>query len=148
MKKSYNKCISIYPINIKRGGEFMSFMRIVTGLWRNSTETSDRAKDPKLKTRYYKIGKRNLSETITSIVNNKLPGWKINHFDYERGEMLIEKRGMRRNQIVITIIQVEPLRCSVDLVSAYEGLGDLGATYFAVQKFYELLNKEVPPVSK
>ncbi|WP_062105817.1 hypothetical protein [Bacillus niameyensis] len=126
----------------------MSFMRIVTGLWRNSTETSDRAKDPKLKTRYYKIGKRNLAETITSVVNNKLPGWKINHFDYERGEMLIEKRGMRRNQIVITIIQVEPLRCSVDLVSAYEGLGDLGATYFAVQKFYELLNKEVPPVSK
>lgn len=125
----------------------MSFMRVLTGLWKNSTETSDRATDPKLKTRYYKIGKRKLSETITSIVNNKLPGWKITHFDYDRGEMLIEKRGMRRNQIVVTIVQVEPLRCSVDMVSAYEGVGDLGATYFTVQKFFDLLNEEIPPVT-
>lgn len=125
----------------------MSFMRVLTGLWKNSTETSDRATDPKLKTRYYKIGKRKLSETITSIVNNKLPGWNITHFDYDRGEMLIEKRGMRRNQIVVTIVQVEPLRCSVDMVSAYEGVGDLGATYFTVQKFFDLLNEEIPPVT-
>ncbi|KRG12969.1 hypothetical protein [Lederbergia galactosidilytica] len=126
----------------------MSVMRVITGLWRNSTETSDRAKDPKLKTRYYKIGKRKISETITSVVNNKMTGWNLTHFDYDRGEMLIEKRGIRRNQIVITIVQVEPLRCSVDIVSAYDGLGDLGATYFLVQKFYEALNKEIPPVQK
>lgn len=122
----------------------MSFKRVITGLWRNRTETSDRATDPKLRTRYYKIGKRKLSEIITNLINNKLPGWKITHFDYDRGEMLVEKRGLRRNQMVITIIQVEPLRCSVDIVSSYDGFGDLGASYFTVQKFYELLNKEVP----
>ncbi|MFK4998355.1 hypothetical protein ACI2OX_16650 [Bacillus sp. N9] len=69
----------------------MSALRILTGLWRNSTETSDRAKDPKLKTRYYKTSKRNMIEKITYIVNNKLNGWSLTHVDEERGEMLIEK---------------------------------------------------------
>lgn len=126
----------------------MSFMRVLTGLWRNSTETSDRAKDAKLKTRYYKVSKRKLMERITFVVNNKLQGWNITHVDEERGEMLIEKKAVRRNQMVITVIQVEPLRCSVDIVSAYEGLGDLGLSYFTVQKFFETLNKEVPPEVK
>ncbi|MCR2823830.1 hypothetical protein [Lederbergia panacisoli] len=126
----------------------MSIARILTGLWRNSTETSDRAKDPKLKTRYYKVNKRVLLEKITFVVNNKLPGWKLTHLDAERGEMLIERKTMRQNQMVVTVLQVEPLRCSVDIVSAYEGLGDLGLSYFTVLKFFDVLNKEVPPEKK
>ncbi|MCJ8008271.1 hypothetical protein ACFFF5_11585 [Lederbergia wuyishanensis] len=126
----------------------MSVARILTGLWKNSTETSDRAKDPQLKTRYYKVSKRVLLEKIQYIISNKLPGWNLTHLDAERGELLIEKKGMRRNQIVVTVLQVEPLRCSVDIVSAYEGVGDLGLSYFTVLKFYEALNKEVPPERK
>lgn len=128
----------------------MSMMRILSGLWRNSTETSDRAKDPNLKTRYYKISKRIMLEKITFVVNNKMKGWSITHVDSERGEMLIEKRGtVRQNQIVISVYQVEPLKCSVDIVSAYkEGYGDLGLSYFTVIKFFEVLNKEVPLASK
>ncbi|MBS4197419.1 hypothetical protein [Lederbergia citri] len=126
----------------------MSVARILTGLWKNSTETSDRAKDPQLKTRYYKVSKRVLLEKITHVVNNKLSGWKITHLDENRGEMLIEKKVMRQNQIVVTVLQVEPLRCSVDIVSAYEGVGDLGLSYFTVLKFFDALNKEVPPERK
>ncbi|MBW8348255.1 hypothetical protein K0H71_02205 [Bacillus sp. IITD106] len=126
----------------------MSVARILTGLWKNSTETSDRAKDPQLKTRYYKVSKRALLEKITFVVNNKLSGWKITHLDEDRGEMLIEKKVMRQNQIVVTVLQVEPLRCSVDIVSAYEGVGDLGLSYFTVLKFFDALNKEVPPERK
>ncbi|MBS4179343.1 hypothetical protein [Lederbergia citrea] len=126
----------------------MSMARILTGLWKNSTETGDKAKDPQLKTRYYKVSKRVLLEKINFIVNNKLSGWNITHLDTERGEMLIEKKGMRRNQIVVTVYQVEPLRCSVDVVSAYEGLGDLGLSYFTVLKFFEVLNKEIAPERK
>lgn len=70
----------------------MSMMRVLTGLWKNSTETSDRSKDPKLKTRYYKVNKRALMEKITFVVNNKLKGWSITHVDEDRGEMLIEKK--------------------------------------------------------
>ncbi|CAM3905361.1 hypothetical protein [Lederbergia lenta] len=128
----------------------MSMMRILTGLWKNSTETGDRAKDPNLKTRYYKISKRIMLEKITFVVNNKMKGWSITHVDSDRGEMLIEKKGtVRQNQIVISVYQVEPLKCSVDIVSAYkEGFGDLGLSYFTVIKFFEVLNKEVPLASK
>ncbi|HLU23472.1 hypothetical protein [Lederbergia graminis] len=126
----------------------MSVARVLTGLWRTSTETSDRAKDPKLKSRYYKIKRPALMEKIKFIINNKLKGWKILHVDEERGEILVEKRGMRRNQITITVYQVEPLRCSVDVLSAFEGFGDLGMSYFTVLNFFELLNKEVPPERK
>lgn len=128
----------------------MSMVRVLTGLWKNSTETSDRAKDPKLKTKYYKANKRTMLEKISSIVNHKLPGWKITHVDDERGEMLVDKKGaVRHNQIVITVYQVEPLRCAVDVVSAYkEGYGDLGMSYFTVIKFFELLDKEIAPLRR
>ncbi|MEK3890126.1 hypothetical protein [Bacillus sp. FSL K6-3431] len=128
----------------------MSVVRILTGLWKNSTETGDKAKDPNLKTRYYKISKRKLLDRITFVVNNKLKGWSITHVDQDRGEMLIEKKGtVRQNQIVISVYQVEPLTSAVDIVSAYkEGFGDLGLSYFTVIKFFEILNKEVPAVSK
>lgn len=129
-----------------KGVKNMSMMRVLTGLWKNSTETSDRSKDPKLKTRYYKVNKRALMEKITFVVNNKLKGWSITHVDEDRGEMLIEKKGaVRQNQIVVSVYQVEPLRCAVDVVSAYkEGFGDLGLSYFTVQNFFEVLNKEIP----
>lgn len=126
----------------------MSAIRILTGLWRNSAETSDRAKEPEMKTRYYKTKKRDVIEKITYMINNELKGWTVEHVDEERGEMMIEKKGViRRNQIVITIIQVEPLKTSVDLVSAYkEGFGDLGLSYFTIIKFFEQLNKKLPLV--
>jgi hypothetical protein len=128
----------------------MSMVRILTGLWRNSAETNEKSKDPKLKTHYYKISKRQMVDKVTFVVNSKLPGWEITHLDNDRGEMLVEKKGaIRRNQIVITIFQVEPLTTAVDVVSAYkEGFGDLGMSYFTIIKFFEVLNKEVAPQNR
>ncbi|HEY4553822.1 MAG TPA: hypothetical protein VIG80_11545 [Bacillaceae bacterium] len=126
----------------------MSIGRIFWGLWRNYAETSEKSADPKLRTHYYKVGKTKMIEQIKHVLERKLPGWNITHIDNERGEMLVEKKGMLRiNQIVISVIQVEPFRSAVDVVSAYKGsLGDLGMSYFTIVKFFEALNKEIPPV--
>ncbi|MFK4998354.1 hypothetical protein ACI2OX_16645 [Bacillus sp. N9] len=60
-----------------------------------------------------------------------------------------KKRRGKKNQIVITVYQVEPLRCAVDLVSAYkEGFGDFGMSYFTILNFFEVLNKEIPVETK
>lgn len=128
----------------------MRAVRIVLGLWRNSAETRDRAKDPKLRTRYFKMTKKKMIEKVHYLINNKLPGWKVVHIDDERGEMLIEKKGvLRTHQMVISIFQIEHTRSAVDITASYKDpFGDLGMSYFTILHFYELLNKEIPSINK
>lgn len=129
------------------GVDRMSLGRIIVGLWRNREETSDRAKDPLLRTRYYKERKEKLMEMIVRLIQQKLPRWKILHISEERGEIVVEKRGLiRKSDIVITVFRINPIRSAIDVMSAKQGsLGDLGDTYRDIQLFFQTLHREIQP---
>ncbi|CCQ97810.1 conserved hypothetical protein [[Clostridium] ultunense Esp] len=128
----------------------MSMMRSLVGLWKNREETSEKEKDPALKTRYYKERKDKLIDLILDLIPKKLPRWKVIHTDRERGEILVEKQGLlRKSDIVITVFRINPIRSAIDVMSAKRGsFGDLGDTYRDILLFFRVLHTAIKPEEK
>ncbi|CAM2959560.1 DUF1499 domain-containing protein [Paenibacillus sediminis] len=123
----------------------MSLKRIFVGLARSQEGTSDRAKDPKLKTHYYNLSKDKIWEEVTSTLK-KIPGYKVLHEVKSVGEITLEKRTAfgRTMDITVSIISVTPVRSSVDIYSASRGsLGDLGSNYRTIVQLYAALDKKL-----
>ncbi|WP_151736112.1 DUF1499 domain-containing protein [Paenibacillus tengchongensis] len=123
----------------------MSLKRTLVGIFRSHDGTSDRAKDPLLKTRYYSLSKDKAWEEISSTLK-KIPGFKVLHEVQSVGEITLEKRtGFGRTlDITVSILNTSPVRCGVDMYSASRGsLGDLGANYRVIQKLYQALDKKL-----
>lgn len=123
----------------------MSLKRTLVGLFRSHDGTSDRAKDPTLKTRYYNLTKDKAWEEVSSTLK-KIPGFKVLHEVESVGEITLEKRTAfgRTLDITVSVLNTTPVRCGVDMYSASRGsLGDLGANYRVIQKLYESLDKKI-----
>ncbi|AIQ68251.1 MULTISPECIES: DUF1499 domain-containing protein [Paenibacillus] len=123
----------------------MSLKRTLVGLFRSHDGTSDRAKDPALKTRYYNLSRDKAWDEVSSTLK-KIPGYKVLHEVESVGEITLEKRtGFGRTlDITVSVLNTSPVRCAVDIYSASRGsLGDLGANYRVIQRLYQSLDKKL-----
>ncbi|MEK4064139.1 MULTISPECIES: DUF1499 domain-containing protein [unclassified Paenibacillus] len=123
----------------------MSLKRTLVGLFRSHDGTSDRAKDPALKTRYYTLSRDKAWEEISSTLK-KIPGFKVLHEVQSVGEITLEKRTAfgRTLDITVSVLNTSPVRCGVDMYSASRGsLGDLGANYRVIQRLYQSLDRKL-----
>lgn len=124
-------------------------LRTIIGLWKNYEETSENPKYPELKTRYYKKSQKEMMDAVLKTANNKLRDYSIIHVDSERGEILLEKKGLRNSLINITIFRISPLESAIDVRCSKEGsFGDLGTSYNMILTFFSKLHSEVKPEVK
>lgn len=123
----------------------MSLKRNFVGLFRSFEGTSDRAKSPELKTRYYQLSKEKLWEEVTSTLK-KIPGYKLLHEVQSVGEIILEKRTAfgRTMDVTVSIIGTGPTRSAIDIYSATRGsFGDLGSNYRNILHLFSILDKKL-----
>lgn len=123
----------------------MSLKRTLVGLFRSHDGTSDRAKDPALKTRYYTLSRDKAWDEVSATLK-KIPGFKVLHEVQSVGEIILEKKTAfgRTLDITVSVLSTSPVRCAVDMYSASRGsLGDLGANYRVIQRLYQSLDKKL-----
>jgi uncharacterized protein (DUF1499 family) len=123
----------------------LSLKRTLVGIFRSYDGTSDRAKTPELKTKYYQLSKDKAWEEISSTLK-KIPGYKVLHEVPSVGEIIIEKRTKfgRVMDITVSLVSTGPVRTAVDIYSATRGsLGDLGANYRNIIHLYAILDKKL-----
>ncbi|MDG0813638.1 Protein of unknown function [Cohnella sp. OV330] len=119
--------------------------RVLVGLIRSQEHTGDKAKDPKLKSHYYRLSKDRAFEEVASVLK-KMQGYKVLHEVPNIGELVLEKKTMagRTMDITIQIVGTGPGNSAVDIYSASRGsLGDLGANYRVIQEIYGVLDKKL-----
>lgn len=122
----------------------MSLKRTLVGIVRSFETSSDRAKDPKLKTHYYQLSREKAWNEISSTLK-KVKGYKILHEVPSVGEITLEKRTAmgRTMDITVSIVSVTPTKTAVDVYSASRGgMGDLGANYRVIQEIFQILDKK------
>lgn len=123
----------------------MSLKRMLAGVIRSHEGTSDQAKDPLLKTRYYHLSKDKAWAEVSSTLK-KIPGFKVLHEVSSVGEITLERRTAfgRVIDITVSVFSVSPVRSAVDIYSASRGyMGDLGANYRVVLHLYNMLDKKM-----
>ncbi|GAA0133845.1 hypothetical protein YSY43_06850 [Paenibacillus sp. YSY-4.3] len=123
----------------------MSIKRTLIGIFRSQEGTSDRAKTPEMKTRYYQLSKDKIWEEVSSTLK-KIPGYKVLHEVQSVGEITLEKKTAfgRTMDITVSIVSTGPLRSAVDIYSATRGsLGDLGSNYRNILNLYASLDKKL-----
>ncbi|CAM4309822.1 DUF1499 domain-containing protein [Paenibacillus tarimensis] len=119
--------------------------RTLIGIIRSHEQTGDRAKDPELKSHYYKMSKEKAWEEVVSTLK-KMQGYKVLHEVESVGEIVVEKRTAtgRTMDITVSVISVNPLFTAVDIYSASRGsLGDLGSNYRVILDIYRTLDKKL-----
>lgn len=123
----------------------MSLKRTLVGIFRSYDGTSDRAKTPELKTRYYQLSRDKAWEEISSTLK-KIPGYKVLHEVPAVGEITLEKRTKfgRVMDITVSLVSTGPVRTAVDVYSATRGsMGDLGANYRNILQLFAILDKKL-----
>jgi uncharacterized protein (DUF1499 family) len=116
--------------------------RILVGIFRSVEVTGERAKDPSLKTKYYKLSKDKLWDEVIAIIK-KMRGYKVLHEVPNVGEIVLEKRTAlgRTQDVTLTLFSITPVKSAVDIYSASRGsLGDLGSNYRTVLEIYGALD--------
>jgi len=119
--------------------------RTLIGLLRSHELTGDRAKDPLLKSHFYKLSKEKAWEEVISTLK-KMQGYKVLHEVQSVGEIVLEKRTAlgRTMDITVSVISVNPLTSAVDIYSASRGsMGDLGSNYRVILDIYRVLDKKL-----
>ncbi len=130
--------------NVK-GGKILSFKRTLVGIIRSQEGTSDRAPDPKMKTRYYSLSRDKAWEEVSATLK-KIPGYTVLHEVAGVGEITLEKRTKfgRTMDITVSVLAVGPVKSAVDIYSASRGsLGDLGANYRTILSLFAILDKKL-----
>ncbi|WP_020616928.1 DUF1499 domain-containing protein [Paenibacillus daejeonensis] len=124
----------------------MSLMkRTLIGLLRSFEQTGDKAKDPLLKSHYYKLSKDKVWEDVVSTLK-KMQGYKVLHEVQSVGEIVVEKRTAtgRTMDITVSVISINPVTTAVDIYSASRGsFGDLGSNYRVILDIYRTLDKKM-----
>jgi uncharacterized protein (DUF1499 family) len=117
--------------------------RTLIGILRSFETTGEKAKDPELKTRYYKLPKdRAWPEVVGTL--KKIPKLKVLHEVPNVGEIVCEKRTAsgRTQDITVTLFAVSPVKTAIDIYSASRGsLGDLGSNYRTIQQIFKALDR-------
>ncbi|WP_341278469.1 DUF1499 domain-containing protein [Paenibacillus sp. FSL H8-0537] len=119
--------------------------RTVIGLLRSHEQTGDKAKDPMLKSHFYKLSKEKAWEEVVSTLK-KMQGYKVLHEVQSVGEIVLEKRTAfgRTMDITVSVISVNPVNAAVDIYSASRGsFGDLGSNYRVILELYRTLDKKL-----
>ncbi|GIP33902.1 DUF1499 domain-containing protein [Paenibacillus sp. J2TS4] len=119
--------------------------RTLVGLLRSHEQTGEKARDPLLKTRYYKLSKDKLWEEVVSTLK-RINGYKILHEVPTVGEIVVEKKTItgRRQDITLTLFAITPVKSAVDIYSASRGsLGDLGSNYRTILDIYNELDRKL-----
>lgn len=119
--------------------------RILIGLVRSIESTGEKAKDPLLKTRYFRLSKDKLWDEVVSVIK-KMKGYKIIHEVPTVGEIVLEKRTAlgRSQDITLTLFSITPVKSAVDVYSASRGsLGDLGSNYRNILEIYSSLDQKL-----
>jgi hypothetical protein len=119
--------------------------RTLIGLLRSFEQTGDRAKDPLLKSHYYKLSKEKTWAEVVSTLK-KMQGYKVLHEVESVGEIVVEKRTVtgRMMDITVSVIGTNPITSAVDIYSASRGsLGDLGSNYRVILDIYSTLDKKL-----
>ncbi|MFD1675323.1 hypothetical protein [Alicyclobacillus fodiniaquatilis] len=125
----------------------MSLVQVITRLLRNGEETSEKHRNPKFRTRYYRERREKMMENAQQIIKSKLSSWKITYVDSTRGEIIVEKRQLvGKSDIVISIYEISPIRSAIDVSSSLRSLpGDLGTSHTNIMDFFYVLDREVKP---
>lgn len=119
--------------------------RTLIGLLRSHELTGDKAKDPLLKSHFYKLSKDKAWEEVVSLLK-KMQGYKVLHEVVSVGEIVLEKRTMtgRTMDITVSVIGVNPVTSAIDIYSASRGsLGDLGSNYRTILDIYRTIDKKL-----
>lgn len=119
--------------------------RTLVGLLKSHEVTGEKAKDPNLKTRYYKISRDKAWEEVVSVLK-KIPGFKLLHEVPNVGEIVGEKRTMtgRTQDITITLFAISPVKTAIDIYSASRGsLGDLGSNYRTILNIFKAIDRKL-----
>jgi uncharacterized protein (DUF1499 family) len=119
--------------------------RTLVGLLRSFEQTGEKARDPLLKTRYYKLSKDQVWEELTAMLK-KTPGYKLLHEVKNVGEIVAERRTMmgRTQDITVTLFAINPMKSAVDIYSASRGsMGDLGSNYRTILDIYKQLDRKL-----
>ena len=119
--------------------------RTLIGLLRSHELTGDKAKDPLLKSHYYKLSRERAWEEVVSTLK-KMQGYKVLHEVQSVGEIVIgEKYDDRQYDGYYRIgHQLNPVTSAVDIYSASRGsFGDLGSNYRIILDIYRTLDKKL-----
>lgn len=119
--------------------------RTLIGLIRSHETTGERAKDPALKTRYYKLSMDQVWDEVTNMFK-KMNGYKLLHEVRNVGEIVVEKKTVtgRTQDITLTLFGINPLKTAIDIYSASRGsLGDLGSNYRTILEIYKQIDKRL-----
>ncbi|MDB5056320.1 MAG: hypothetical protein JWM44_4370 [Bacilli bacterium] len=119
--------------------------RTLIGLMRSFDQTGEKAKDPALKTKHYRMSKDQAWTEVTTTLK-KLNGYKILHEVKNVGEIVLEKKTItgRRLDITVTLFSINPSKTAIDIYSASRGsLGDLGANYRTILQIYRTLDQKL-----
>lgn len=117
--------------------------RTLIGIVKSVEVTGEKAKDPNLKSRYFKLPKEQLMAEIAAVMK-KLRGYKLLHEVPSVGEIVLEKRTAlgRVQDVTITVVALSPVKSSVDIYSASRGsLGDLGSNYRTIVEIFGALDR-------
>jgi hypothetical protein len=119
--------------------------RTLIGLVRSHDATGEKAKDPALKTHYYKLSMDQVWDEVTNMFK-KMNGYKLLHEVRNVGEIVVEKKTVtgRTQDITLTLFGINPLKTAIDIYSASRGsLGDLGSNYRTILDIYKQLDKRL-----
>lgn len=117
--------------------------RILIGIVKSIEVTGEKAKDPNLRSRYFKLPKDKLMEEVSAIMK-KMRGYRVLHEVPNVGEIVLEKRTAlgRVQDVTITVVGVSPVKSAVDIYSASRGsLGDLGSNYRTIVEIFGALDR-------
>jgi uncharacterized protein (DUF1499 family) len=119
--------------------------RILIGIFKSVESTGEKARDPLLRTRYFRLSKDKLWDEVVSVIK-KMKGYKIIHEVPTVGEIVLEKRTAlgRSQDITLTLFSITPVKSAVDVYSASRGsLGDLGSNYRNIMDIFASLDQKL-----
>lgn len=118
--------------------------RTMAGLIRSFEQTGEKAADPQLKTKYYRLSRDRMWADVVTLLKN-MKGYEVLHEVKSVGEIVIEKKSPfgRKQDITLTLFAVNPLKTAIDIYSASRGsLGDFGSNYRSILEIYSALDRK------
>lgn len=118
-------------------------MSLLTALTRNVAETSPRAEDPRLRTRFYALSRETVWNSVHQVAGFQR-GWTVTKLDPAEGTLQAEARTRLLKFVDDVTIRVRPAdgqRVSVDVLSRSRvGKGDFGTNTRRIARFLEALD--------
>ena len=131
--------------SVEERGRSAMLKRTLVGIFRSHEQTGEKASDPLLKTRYYKISKEKAWEEVVTLLK-KMPKYKVLHEVKNVGEIVVEKRTAtgRVQDITIMLFSVNPVKTAIDIYSASRGsMGDLGSNYRTILELFGQIDRQL-----